>query len=141
MMYDTLLFLHFVGISIGAGTGVYMFALARHAARNLEQAEARTLMPGISGTVSRVGDIGLLLLLTSGIGIALIIGRGILSELFIVKMLLVAAIILFIVIMRHLARRAQIKADLKAVQWMRRLGILGPLLGVATILAAVLVFH
>ena len=98
MMYDTLLFLHFVGVSIGAGTGIYMFALARHAARNLEQAEARTLMPGISATVSRVGDVGLLLLIISGLGMATIIGVGILSEMFIVKMLLVTVIIIFIII-------------------------------------------
>jgi len=50
-MFDALLFVHMFGLSIGAGTGVYMLAVSRHAEANLEIAEARTLMPGITGTV------------------------------------------------------------------------------------------
>ena len=48
-MYHLLLFLHFIGVAIGAGTGIYLLALTHHANRHLEQAEARTLIPGVAG--------------------------------------------------------------------------------------------
>lgn len=140
-MYDTLLFLHFFGISIGAGTGIYMLALSRHATRNLDQAEARTLMPGIAGTVSGVGTLGLVLLIVSGLAMALMIGDSVLSSMFLAKMILVALIVVFVMAMHYLAKRVQRKSDLSAAQIMKKLATLGPMLGVLTIFAAVMAFH
>lgn len=140
-MYSTLLFLHFVGVSIGAGTGIYMLSLTRHAAQNMDQAEARTLMPGIAASVSRVGNIGLALLLLSGVGMGLMLGEDILSTMFLLKMLLVLLIVIFVVVMQYLATQVKTSDDKSILLLMRRLGMLGPLLGLATILVAVLVFH
>jgi hypothetical protein len=145
-MYSTLLFLHFLGVSIGAGTGIYMLALRRHSATNLDQAEARTLMPGVAGAISRVGNLGLLTLIISGSGMGLMLGDSVLSPMFTIKMLLVVLIIIFVVVMHRLAALAQRGADTSAAQLMhaqlmKKLGIAGPVLGVLTILAAVAAFH
>ena len=140
-MYDTLLFLHFLGVAIGAGTGIYMLALHRHAAQNLEQAEARTLIPGIAKSISRVGNIGLVLLIISGAGLVMTLGNNVLSAMFILKMSLVALIIIFALVMNHLGTLAQRTGNNSAAQLMKKLGIAGPVLGTLTILAAVSAFH
>lgn len=140
-MYDTLLFLHFFGSSIGAGTGFYLLALSRHAARNLDQAEARTLMPGVANTISGVGKLGLLLLLASGIGMALLLGKNVWSGLFLTKLALVALLIVFLVVINTLARRVQGKGDMSAAQMMKKIAMLGPMLAVLIIFTAVLAFH
>ena len=140
-MYDTLLFLHFFGVAIGAGTGIYMLALHRHAAKNLEQAEARTLVPGIVRSISRVGNIGLFLLVISGAGLVMMLGNNVLSAMFILKMLLVALIVIFVIVMNRLGALAQRTGDKSIAQFMKKLGMAGPVLGVLTILAAVTAFH
>jgi len=140
-MYDLLLFLHFFGVAIGAGTGFYMLAVHKHAARNLDQAEARTIMPGIAAAISRVGTIGLTLLIISGVGMALIMGSAALTTWFVFKMLLVVLIVGFVVTMKRLAGRVQRNGDLQAASRMKKLGIAGPVLGTLTILVAVSVFH
>ena len=140
-MFDTLLFLHFIGISIGAGTGIYMMALSRHAARNLDQAEARTLMPGVANTISGVGKLGLILLIASGITMTLIMGKSVWSGLFMTKMILVALLIVFLVVINKLARRVHVKGDMSAAQVMKKISVLGPTLAMLTIFTAVLAFH
>lgn len=140
-MFDTLLFLHFIGISIGAGTGIYMMALSRHAARNLDQAEARTLMPGVANTISGVGKLGLILLIASGITMTLIMGKSVWSGLFLTKMILVALLIVFLVVINKLARRVHVKGDMSAAQVMKKISVLGPTLAMLTIFTAVLAFH
>ena len=140
-MFDTLLFLHFIGISIGAGTGVYMMALARHAAKNMDQAEARTLMPGVVGTISGVGTLGLVLLIASGVAMSAILGNSIYSGMFIAKMVLVAVLVTFVVAMKYLERRVRLGGDMSAARLMKKIAILGPVLGLSTIFTAVMAFH
>lgn len=140
-MFDTLLFLHFIGISIGAGTGIYLMALSRHAARNLDLAEARTLMPGIANTISGVGKLGLLLLIASGITMTLLLGKNVWTGLFLAKMVLVALLIVFLVGINYLARRVQAKGDMSAAQVMKKIAMLGPMLAMLIIFTAVLAFH
>lgn len=141
MMLDILLFLHFVGLAIGAGTGVYLAALGRHAAQHLDESQTRTLMPGFSGAIARVGHIGLGVLLLSGLGLAVMIGRAGLSPLFWVKMLLVGAIVAFVMVMNRLAARVQRQGDTAAVLTMKKLSPFGPGLAGLTVLYAVLAFH
>jgi uncharacterized membrane protein len=141
VLYKTLLILHMVGLSIGAGTGIYIAAVARHATRNLDQAEARTLIPGVNGAISKVGSVGLALLLVSGVGLALVMGPAALNAAFQIKMALVAMIIAFVGTMHYLAARTRRAGDVQAAQMMRKLGPLGPLLAVATLIAAVMAFH
>ena len=140
-MFDTLLFFHFFGISIGAGTGIYMLALSRHAARNLDQAEARTLMPGVANTISGVGKLGLLILILSGVTMAVLMGKPVWSGLFLTKIGLVVLLIAFLFVMNQLARRVHVKGDTSAAMVMKKIAMLGPILGILIIFIAVLAFH
>jgi uncharacterized membrane protein len=140
-MFNALLILHFFGLSIGAGTSIYLLALARYATKNLEQAEARVLVPGIAGAISLVGNIGLVLLLGSGVSMIVMLGAGAMSAMFEVKMLLVALIVVFVATMNYLAHRVRHQQDNSAARLMQKLKFLGPLLGISTIMAAVLAFH
>ena len=140
-MFDTLLFLHFFGISIGAGTGIYMLALSRHAARNLDQAEARTLMPGVTNTISGVGKLGLLVLIVSGITMTVVMGKSVWSSIFLTKLILVVLLMLFLIAMNQLVRRVQVKGDMSAAQLMKKIAPVGPALGILIIFTAVLAFH
>jgi len=141
MLYKTLLLLHMFGLTIGAGTGIYLAAVGRHAARNLDQAEARTLIPGVNGAISKVGTVGLALLLASGIGLAMMMGPAVINTLFLVKMSLVAAIIVFVGTMQVLARRTRRAGDTAAAATLRKISPLGPVLAILTLVAAVGAFH
>lgn len=140
-MLDTLLFLHFTGVAIGAGTGIYLAALARHAERHMDEVQARTLMPGLTGAVARVGNIGLGVLIVSGVGLVGITGHEALTPLFWVKMSLVAAIVAFVLRMNRLASRVRLQGDVAAVLTMKKLSPFGPALAGLTVLFAVLAFH
>lgn len=140
-MYTLWLFLHLVGVSIGAGTGVYLGAVVRHAEKNLEQAEARTLMPGIAGALSRVGDVGLGMLLVSGVMMVVTLGAAGMTSTFWLKMGLVAAIVVYVALMKRWARQVRTAGDVAAARRMKKVSVLGPPLGVLTILAAVLAFN
>jgi hypothetical protein len=140
VLFKTLLFLHMFGLAIGAGTGFYIAAVGRHAARNLDQAEARTLLPGVNGALARVGTIGLALLLVSGIGLALMMGPAALGTAFMIKMVLVALIMVFVGAIHWLGVRARRTDGASAAVAMKRIGPLGPLLAVLTLAAAVAAF-
>jgi hypothetical protein len=141
VFYKILLVLHMIGLSIGAGTGVYIAAVTRHAARHLDQAEARALLPGVNGAISRVGSAGLALLIASGIGMAVILGPAAISRVFVLKMVLVALIVAYVATVHRLARRTRKSGDAGAAAAMRRIGPLGPVLGLLTLTAAVGAFH
>jgi len=141
VVYKILLVLHMIGLSIGAGTGVYIAAVTRHAARRLDQAEARALLPGVNGAISAVGTVGLALLVVSGIGMAVILGPAAMTTAFVLKMVLVALIAVFATAMGVLARRARKAGDTGAAATMRRIGPFGPILALLTMAAAVGAFH
>jgi len=141
VFYKFLLVLHMLGLSIGAGTGIYIAAVARHAARHLDQAEARVLLPGVNGAISAVGGIGLALLVASGIGMSVILGPAAITTAFELKMGLVVLIVAFLVAMGRLARRARKSGDAGAAATMRRIGPIGPVLALLTMVAAVGAFH
>jgi len=138
--FHLLLFTHLVGLSIGAGTGLYLGAVSGHAARNLEPSEARTLMPGIAAAISRVGTAGLVLLIASGVAMAWMLGSAALNAAFWWKMVFVAAIVVYVGTMQVLARRVRTAGDAGAARLMKRLAPLGPVLALATIAAAVAAF-
>jgi len=140
MLFKTLLILHMFGLSIGAGTSIYLAAVARHAARSLDQAESRTLIPGVNGAISKVGSIGLALLILSGLGMAEMMGMSALGTAFWIKMALVAAIVVYVGAMQVLARRLR-GGDLSAVTTMNTIKPIGPLLALLTLTAAVVAFH
>jgi uncharacterized membrane protein len=139
-MYDALLVLHLIGVSIGTGTGVYLAAVSRYSASNMEQAEARTLMPGIMGAISKVGNIGFGLLLISGILMVAMLNIAGLKEMFWLKMALVAVLIVYVGLMSSWGRRLK-KGDAAIALRMKKMSVLGPPLGILIIVCAVLAFH
>lgn len=141
-MYNVLLTVHFLGLSIGAGTGVYLAALASYAARQCDRAKARELMLGAGGVVSAVGLAGLILLLVSGILMVLSVG-GIdqFGTAFRWKMAAVAVLVVFVTAMKRLALQAKRESTPRAAIAMKKLGPVGPALAVLTIGLAVSAFH
>jgi uncharacterized membrane protein len=139
-MYDALLVLHLIGVSIGAGTGIYLAAVSRYSARNMEQAEARTLMPGIIGTISKVGHIGLGLLLVSGILMVAMLNIAGLKEMFWLKMALVAVLFVYVGLMSSWGHRLK-NGDTAIALRMKKVSAIGPPLGILIIVCAVLAFH
>jgi hypothetical protein len=140
-MYKLLLIAHFLGLSIGAGTGVYMAALSSYAGKLADKSEAKAVMLGPGGVISKVGTFGLGLLLLSGVG--MVVGADVPMQwgfVFWLKMILVAMIIVYVASMRWLAARAKVETAPKAAFTMKRLGPLGPMLAMFTIGVAVLAF-
>jgi uncharacterized membrane protein len=141
-MNKTLLIFHFLGLSIGAGTGIYMAALSAYAAKMADKAAAKAVMLGPGDVISKVGTVGLVLLLISGAGmVALNDGVAKWGSIFLIKMALVLTLVIYVVSMKWLAARAKQETVPKAAFTMRKLGPVGPLLAVCTIGAAVLAFQ
>lgn len=140
-MHQLMLIMHFVGLSIGAGTGIYMAALSAYAAKLPDKAAAKAVMLGPGGAVSGVGVAGLTLLLLSGVGMVFVDNIAAQWDLaFRIKMLLVGLIIIHVANMYRLAARAKRETTPQAAFTMKKLGPLGPILGVLTIIAAVIAF-
>jgi len=73
-MYLVLLILHFIGLTLGVGTGFAMMALGRSSAEL--PPEERTKFMLRTSVLSKNGSIGLALLILSGIGMLLERGIG-----------------------------------------------------------------
>lgn len=137
-----MLITHFIGLSIGAGTGIYMAALSAYAAKLQDKAAAKAVMPGPGGAVSGVGVTGLALLLLSGVGMVFIDNVAAQWDwAFRIKMVLVGLIIIHVANMHRLAARAKRETTPQAAFTMKKLAPLGPILGVLTIIAAVMAFQ
>jgi hypothetical protein len=140
-MYKLLLVAHFLGLSIGAGTGVYLAALSSYAGKLADKSEAKAVMLGPGGVISKVGTFGLVLLLVSGAGmVAADGGVAQWGPAFWLKMALVVMLIVYVTSMKWLAACARRETDPAAASTMKRLGPLGPTLALFTIGAAVVAF-
>ena len=73
-MYELLLFLHFVGLAMGVGTGFANLALGIAMKDVPPEERAKVALRNL--VLSKNGSIGLLLLLVSGIGMTLMRGVG-----------------------------------------------------------------
>ena len=141
-MHQLMLIAHFLGLSIGAGTGIYMAALSAYAAKLPDKTEAKSVMLGPGAAVSKVGTVGLGLLLLSGLGMVFVDNIAVQWDwAFRVKMVLVGLIIVYVAGMHRLASRAKREKVPQAVFIMKKLGPIGPLLAVFTIIAAVMAFQ
>ena len=137
-MHKLMLITHFLGLSIGAGTGIYMAALSSYAAKLPDKA----VMLGPGGAVSSVGLVGLILLLLSGAGMVFVDHiTAHWAWAFRVKLVLVGLIVIYVTIMHHLGVRAKREMAPRAAFTMKKLGTIGPLLAVFTIIAAVMAFQ
>lgn len=142
-MYTALLFLHFVGLALGVGTGFAQMALGM-ASRDLPPAE-RTAFMLRSAAIGKNGSVGLTLLLLTGVGMMLV--RGV-SETFqwgggAFHAKLGLVVILFGVFgaMQSMLKRARQQGGGPAMAKLPAIGRVMLLLSLLIVLAAVLAFH
>ena len=143
-MYELLLFLHFVGIALGVGTGFAFMALGI-ASKDMALPDRGAFMLR-AFVLARNGNIGLLLLLVSGLG--LVMKRGGLAAVgeqggvaFKIKILLFVVLLGVVGYMDSLIKKA--KRD-KGGPLMAKIPKLGPValtLSLGIIVCAVLAFH
>ena len=139
-MYTFLLFLHFVGLAMGVGTG---FAILRigYSNRNLPAPEMGALMQKVS-SLRLNGYTGFAVLIVSGLGMTLM-RPGIFSAAggaFHAKLLLVVLMLANIGFMHSVMAKAK-RAGGPPPALLRKLGNLNFSMGVVTILLAVIAFH
>jgi hypothetical protein len=139
-MYDLMLFVHFVGLAMGVGTG---FAILRigYSNRHLPPPEMGALMQKVSA-LRLNGYTGFALLIASGLGMVAIrpgvfaAGAGA----FHTKLLVVVLMGVNIGVMHMIMARAK-RAGGPPPKLLMKLGNLNFTMGVVTILLAVLAFH
>ncbi len=145
-MYEFTLILHFLGLSIGAGTSFYMLGLALHARRLKDPEAAKKVMLGAGAAISGVGLLGLLLLLVTGYFLLMqsAVELKTLNWAFWMKMAMVVAILIYTVMMKILAIKAKRRegdAGIAAMKKMKRFAPIGPFLAFLVISFAVLAFR
>lgn len=139
-MYTFLLFLHFVGLAMGVGTGFAILRISR-ANRHLPPPEKGALMQKIA--VLRLnGYTGLTLLILSGL--AMVAMRpGLFSAaggFFHAKLTLVVLMVVNIGAMHMITAKAK-RAGVPPPKLLMKLGNLNFAMGLVTVLFAVLAFH
>ncbi|VAW84452.1 hypothetical protein MNBD_GAMMA17-170 [hydrothermal vent metagenome] len=145
-MHDFILILHFLGLTIGAGTSFYMLGLALHARRLKNPEAAKKIMLGAGAAISGIGLMGLILLLASGYFLLMQPGVDIntLNWAFWMKMAMVAAILFYTVMMKIFAikaKRREGEEGIAAMKKMKRFAAIGPFLTFLVISFAVLAFR
>lgn len=141
-MYETLLFLHFIGLALGVGTGFANLALGM-ALKDLPP-EERTKAALRNLVLAKNGSYGLLLLLLSGIGMTLL--RGVSATFawgggaFHAKLTLVVIMIGVLGYMQALIARAKRENGGPALAKLPQVGKIMLPLGIGVVLAAVIAF-
>jgi uncharacterized membrane protein len=142
-VYTSLLFLHFVGLALGVGSGFANLALGL-ATRDMDPAERGKFM-GRASVLSKNGSIGLTLLVLTGLGMMAIRGFGETlawgGGAFHAKLSLVVVFIGGFGYMQSLARKARQEGGGPAMARLPLVGRVLLLLGLAIIATAVLAFH
>jgi uncharacterized membrane protein len=139
-MRNIMLMVHFIGLAMGVGTGLANMFLGMAASR-MEKPEAlkfalKTLVLG------KMGLIGIILLVISG-GYLMTPFWKVLENMptLIAKLALVLVLIIFLVIIKYNAGKAQKGDPEKYLKRLRALGSVTILLGLAIIALAVFSFH
>ncbi len=141
-MRDFLLATHFIGLAIGAGTGVYLAAMGRWTVKHRGPPAVRDIMLGPGKAISDVGLVGLIVLVVSGLGlVSTNAGFSAMPTLFWLKLALVALILLYVFLMRRLAAQAQAETGPATLLRMKKFGPFGVLLAALTVVVAVMTFH
>lgn len=145
-MLDFWLIIHFIGLTLGVGTGFAMMTLGL-SAKDMPPADRGAFMRRAT-VLSKNGSIGLLLLIVSGV--ALILTRGVDvvmawgGPMFHVKLTLVAILIGVFGYMQVLLRHSRSTDPAVAAAAGARLNVVSKvmlLLGVSIVITAVLAFH
>ena len=142
MTYDLLLIMHFLGLSLGVGTGFAMMTLGI-STKDMSPADAGAFMRRAS-LVGVNGSIGLLLLIVSGV--AMVMSRGVDvvmawgGGMFHVKLTLVAIFLGVFGYLQVLVKKFK-AGDAAAAVRLQSVSKIMLLLGVAIVVVAVLAFH
>jgi predicted permease len=143
-MLDTLLIIHFFGLTISAGTGFYLAAMGSYAAKHIPREQIKPLMLGPGGAISNLGFIGLIIMICSGlamVGLLLADETLVLGVEFYIKMALVASVTGYVLTMRRLAHKAKDESGPGSMITIKKFSPVGWALGVMTIAASVMTFH
>ena len=139
-MRDLLLILHFLGLAMGLGTSFAFMFLGMASAKMSEEEAKKFRMQTMS--LSRMGHIGLALLLLSGFGL---IGQYLDNiadmPLFIAQLVLAALLILIISLMTMEAKKAMATGDDVHFNKIANMGKISLLTALGTMILAVLSFH
>jgi uncharacterized membrane protein len=142
-LIETFVILHFIGLAMGVGTGFAMFTLGA-ATRNLPAPERAAFMLRATA-LSRMGSIGLLLLILSGLGLMWQRGVDVVfawgGGLFHVKLTLVVVLLGLVGYMHAVTARAKRAGGGPVMARLARLGQLTLLVGMTIVVLAVLAFR
>ena len=139
-MREFMLVLHFIGLAMGLGTSFAMMFLGIASAK-MEPAKAREFM-GNAFVLSRMGHIGIALLLISGLYLIMPYWSVLVdTPLLIAKLTLFLVLAALVGIISARARRAKASGDEAAMKSLPALGRLGLLTALTIVVLAVLVFH
>jgi uncharacterized membrane protein len=139
-MREAMLILHFLGLTMGLGTSFAHMFLST-ATSNMTEEEAtkfrlRTLV------LTRMGHVGLALLLISGLYLITPYWKVLSSmPLLIVKLVLVVLLITLVSIISIAARKAQRSGSPEDIKKIAPIGKITFLIGIAIVIIAVCVFH
>lgn len=141
-VYLVLLFLHFIGLALGVGTGFAQLTLG-FAARDLSP-EDRTKFVLRASTLAKNGSIGLVLLLATGVGMLLMRGVGATMQwgggAFHLKLTLTALFIGVFGYQQMLLKRAKREGGGPVLMRLRKLGLVMLSISVMIVVCAVIAF-
>jgi uncharacterized membrane protein len=141
-VYELLLFIHFVGLAMGVGTGFANLALGLAMKDVPPEERAKVALRNL--VLSKNGSIGLLLLIVSGVGMTLMRGVGATfawgGPAFHAKLTLVVLFIGVFGYMQMLTARAKREGGGPALAKMPVIGRVMFFLGIAIVAAAVIAF-
>lgn len=139
-MREVMLILHFIGLTMGLGTSFAHAFLAIATAKMTQEEAAKFQLHSL--VLSRMGHIGLTLLIISGLYLITPYWKVLPSyPLLILKLVLVAILVLLITLIALSTKRAKqgnAEAELKK---MEKFGKLTLLIGLAIVVLAVYIFH
>ncbi|WP_461040906.1 hypothetical protein [Spirosoma harenae] len=139
-MRETMLFLHFIGLTMGLGTS-FAHAFLAIATSKMQEDEARRFQLQ-SLVLSRMGHVGIVLLVISGLYLITPYWQVLTSlPLLIAKLMLVLALIVLIILIEVRSKRAKNGDAVAQLKKMESLGKMTLLIGLAIVILAVTVFH
>lgn len=137
-MYKTLLIIHFIGLAAGLGTSMFMSVLGMtmRGASGMEQGMVNLR----AFKAAMLGEIGLTLLILSGLGLVGLNHGYLQAPLFWSKMVVVAVLAIFLFLLRRTGGRIS-RGELDLAKRMPVLGGIVLLLGLTAMVLAVLAFE
>lgn len=139
-MRDLMLILHFLGLTMGLGTG-FAHAFLGKAAANMPAGDAKDFRLHTL-VISTMGHIGISLLIISGLYMMMPYWRILSSSpLLILKLSLVAILVVLITLIYFSAKKARSGEAESQLKKMEGLGKLTLLVGVAILILSVSIFH